>query len=79
MTIADTSKIGRFCTFFQGYSLWFSLPGAKKSTPEQVVVALQDDSRRREKSFEPITTNVARKLPFLEQFELGAFTMQNGL
>ena len=44
-----------------------------------MVVSLRDDSRRREKSVEPIRTTVGRKLPSHEQFELGAFTMQNGL
>jgi hypothetical protein len=52
---------------------------AKKSTPDQVVVGLQDDSRRREKSREPIRTSVARKLPSHDQFELGAFAMQNAI
>ena len=52
---------------------------AKKSTPEQVVVELRADSRSREKSFEPIRTILGLELPSLEQFELGAFTMQNGL
>ena len=52
---------------------------AKKSTTEQVVVELRDDSRRREKSLEPITTIVGLELPEHEQFELGAFAMQNGL
>ena len=53
--------------------------GAKKSTPEQVVVSLRDDRRRREKSIEPIRTILGLELPSHEQFELGAFTMQNGL
>ncbi len=52
---------------------------AKKSTPEQVVVSLRDDSRRREKSFCAITTFVGLELPSHDQFECGAFTMQNGL
>ena len=52
---------------------------AKKSTPEQVVVGLRDDSRRREKSLAAIRTVLGLELPCHEQFELGAFTMQNGL
>ena len=44
-----------------------------------MVVVLADDSLGREKSKEPITTFVGLELPSHDQFELGAFTMQNGL
>ena len=44
-----------------------------------MVVVLGDDSLRRDKSKKLITTTVAQQLPSHEQFELGAFAMQNGL
>ena len=49
---------------------------AKKSTPESVDVASGGDGHRREESFEPIQTTVDRKLPYLEPFELCAFTVR---
>jgi hypothetical protein len=51
----------------------------KKSTPDQVVVSLRDDSPSRDKSKKPIRTTLARKLPSHDRFERGAFTVQNGL
>jgi hypothetical protein len=47
----------------------------KTSTLEFVGESSGGDSFGREKSFEPVTMNVARKLPYREQFEVGALTM----
>jgi hypothetical protein len=51
-----------------------SFPG-EKSTQQSFDDGSAADSRRREKSFEPIRTTLARKLPYLERPERSAFTV----
>jgi hypothetical protein len=73
VTTGDASEIAPFSNFFLDYSLAFFT--TKKSTLQSVGDGSGEKRLLREKLFEPITTNVGRKLPFLEPFEVCVLTL----
>ena len=77
-SVSSRSQTLRKSLVFRLFSkaIAFDFFPTKKSTPESVCETCRGDSHRREKSKEPIRTTVGRKLPYLEPFELCAFTVQ---